>query len=430
MANEQAIRNTRGILLATIEQGKTDSDSTSLVLHGYGADEYGQLRDQTLVHLLENFYGSSGPSNPIQGQLWFRANDQLYVWVGSPGSWSSIVPPADALGFNIIAGAGLTGGGFPTLSPAEVILNVGAGTGIRVGSPAGYITVKESEIDHDNLSNYIANKHINHASVTLTAGSGLIGGGDITASQDFEVGEGDGIQVNADNVQVDNTVVLISGSPANQTVGGIKLWTNQLRGDGDEADPSIAVAFTFTNDTDTGVLRTGVNTLAFATSGLAQFEIRSTGVLRARAGSPLYENKISHDDDIPNKAYVDALAGPGVSPTENTIVGTSTITGMTADKKYLVNIYSVIPNKGNLTFTLDAIVIRTGVSLGSGTILATTNSVSINWPDGNAPTSCSFIVDLTASGSPSATSINCQVNDTSTGGGDVYSSYMTAVQLN
>ena len=433
MANEQAIRNRRGTLLTTIKAGRINTTATSLVLQGYGVTEYGQLRDQNLVHFLENFYNTVGPDNPIEGQLWFNPNDQLYVW--SVGAWEPVVPPADELGFEVIAGDGLTGGGFPTTSPAEVVLNVGAGSGIRVGSPTGFITVKEAEIDHDTLSGYVANEHIDHTSIILTAGTGMILGspsgdvtGELTQSQEFIIRESSGIRVDPNSVRTNYTVFYAGGSPDTQTIGGDKLWFNQLKGEGTESDPSVAVAFTFTSDTDTGMLRAGSNRLAFATGGVTQFEVRNTGVLRAiGSGSPLYENKISADDDIPNKAYVDSLAGTGVSPTETTFVGTSTITGLDTTKKYLVHVYGVVPSKGNTNFTLDAIRLRTGTTLGAGSLLDQTSTVAINWMDGNAPTQASFFADMDGTG---ATSINCQINDSSTGGGDIYSIYMTAVQLN
>ena len=440
MANEQYIRNTRGDLVTTIPAGKNDTGTTSLVLHGYGVSEYGQLRDQNLVYLLETFYSTTPPTNPVDGQLWYDPLNQLYILTltGSPASgiWDEVVPPSDTLGFNVIAGAGLTGGGFPTTSPSEVVLNVGAGTGIRVGSPVGFITVKESEINHNTLSGYVANEHLDHSLITISAGAGLFMGSpndyptpivgedvrDLTASFQINVGPGDGIQVNADSVQVDSTVVLLGGSPE-QTIGGNKQFYDQLRGfDGS------GVAYTFTNDIDTGVQRVAPNTLGFVTGGITRFTLESDGVLAARAGSPQYEIRVIDDDDIPNKASVDSLGGTGVSPTENTFVGTSSISGLTADKKYLVNVYGLIPSKGNTNFTLDGIALRTGTSLGLGTLIADTGAFTINWCDGQAPTSCSFIFDSLVYSS--ATSINCQINDNSTGGGDVYSSYMTAVQLN
>lgn len=45
----------------------------------------------------------------------------------------------------------------------------------------------DGEIVHNNLSGFDANEHINHTGVILTAGSGLSGGGDISASRTFAI---------------------------------------------------------------------------------------------------------------------------------------------------------------------------------------------------------------------------------------------------
>jgi hypothetical protein len=42
-------------------------------------------------------------------------------------------------------------------------------------------------VDHDAAQNFVANEHIDHTAVTLTAGEGLSGGGDISASRTFDV---------------------------------------------------------------------------------------------------------------------------------------------------------------------------------------------------------------------------------------------------
>lgn len=61
-------------------------------------------------------------------------------------------------------------------------------------------TVVTAAIDHNGLLNYVADEHVAHAGVTLTAGAGLTGGGTIAASRTFAVGAGTGITVNADDV--------------------------------------------------------------------------------------------------------------------------------------------------------------------------------------------------------------------------------------
>lgn len=44
-------------------------------------------------------------------------------------------------------------------------------------------TALPAGIDHNSLLNYVANKHIDHSSVSVSAGAGLSGGGDLTASR-------------------------------------------------------------------------------------------------------------------------------------------------------------------------------------------------------------------------------------------------------
>jgi len=97
------------------------------------------------------------------------------------------------------AGAGLTGGG----SSGAVTLNVGAGTGISVAADS--ISTDDSAIVHDNLSGFVANEHIDHSGVSITAGAGLTGGGTIAASRTINVGAGSYINVAADTVSVDAT---------------------------------------------------------------------------------------------------------------------------------------------------------------------------------------------------------------------------------
>jgi hypothetical protein len=91
------------------------------------------------------------------------------------------------------------------------------GTGAEfVVSATNTITVNsvDSEINHDALLNFVANEHIDHTSVVLSAGNGLTGGGDISSSRQFNVGAGDGITVNTDDiaVKVDDSTLEINGS--------------------------------------------------------------------------------------------------------------------------------------------------------------------------------------------------------------------------
>ena len=67
------IYNTSGVTVATVEDGSIDN-STSLTFVGKNYSGYGQIQNENLLHLLENFSKSSSPTSPVQGQLWFDNN--------------------------------------------------------------------------------------------------------------------------------------------------------------------------------------------------------------------------------------------------------------------------------------------------------------------------------------------------------------------
>ena len=55
---------------------------------------------------------------------------------------------------------------------------------------------------HDGFSDFVANEHIDHSGVTITAGNGLTGGGTIASTRTLTVGAGTGITVNTNDVAV------------------------------------------------------------------------------------------------------------------------------------------------------------------------------------------------------------------------------------
>jgi len=425
VANEYTIRNTRGTLLTTITPGTKDDSTTSLVLQGRGMLEYGLERDQNLVFLLENFSNTTAPSNPIDGQFWWKTGQELFVWdtqAGSPGLWEPIIPPPQILGFTVEAGAGLIGGGFPTLSPLKSTLNVGAGSGIAV--TADLVSTDDSTIDHDGMTGgsptAFANEHIDHSLVIVTAGAGfgVPSGGDITVTRNFFVGAGDGIKVNADDVAVDSTVVRIAGSPE-QTIAGIKTWTIGMDGVG---SVTTAPTYSFSSAPTTGIYHSASNELTIVTGGKDRITIDSSGAMNV-PGSPMYETLVTEDDDIPNKKYVDDAMASGVAPTSNTFTGIDSIAGLDGNQTYLVTAYGVLPNKGTLNHNLNGIVVRSGVTLGAGSILTIAGGGgTIDWFDGGGPTHSSLIVSMAGS-----KGINCAVNND--GFGLWGSTLLQAIQL-
>jgi len=198
---------------------------------------------------------ASDPSALGTGQIIYNTStNSLKYWNGSV--WINLDGSGDISA--VIAGAGLTGGG----SVGEVTLNVGAGTGIAVGAD----TVSLSHLGLENLTDpnadriffwddsagasewlsvstatginisgtalqlgSIPNSSLTNSSVTVTAGSGLTGGGAVAlgAAITLNIGVGEGITVNADDIalrngtNLSNNAVLKWDNTNNQLTNGI-----------------------------------------------------------------------------------------------------------------------------------------------------------------------------------------------------------------
>jgi len=116
------------------------------------------------------------------------------------------------------------------ISGSSQVLN---GTTIHSGSFFNGISVVSgsSQIDHDLTTNFVSNEHIDHSSVSITAGAGLTGGGDITTTRTLDIGAGDGITVNANDVAVNSTVARTNSANTfngNQTITGSLFITQDL----------------------------------------------------------------------------------------------------------------------------------------------------------------------------------------------------------
>ncbi len=79
------------------------------------------------------------------------------------------------------------------------------------GDGSALTNIAAGSINHDSLAGYVANEHIDHTSVEVTAGAGLTGGGNIAATRTINVVGGDGITANADDIAVDATVLRTTG---------------------------------------------------------------------------------------------------------------------------------------------------------------------------------------------------------------------------
>jgi hypothetical protein len=78
------VNKTDGTIVATVADGQLDQLSTDLTLIGKNYSGFGESLNENFIKLLENFAGTSRPTRPIRGQVWFDVSElKLKVYNGS-----------------------------------------------------------------------------------------------------------------------------------------------------------------------------------------------------------------------------------------------------------------------------------------------------------------------------------------------------------
>ena len=78
------INKTDGNLLAEIPDGTFDTANSSLTLIGKNVTSFGEILNENLIKLLENFSSSTAPEHPITGQVWYdTTTGRLNVYDGT-----------------------------------------------------------------------------------------------------------------------------------------------------------------------------------------------------------------------------------------------------------------------------------------------------------------------------------------------------------
>lgn len=123
------INRTDGTLIVTVADNGINSSATTIRLIGRNLTNYGEILNENLVQMLENFASTTSPANPMRGQLWYKTStDELCVWNGS--SWQTLSTSGGGGGdFVSKTGDSMTGQLFIDVSglpyPAGVVSNRG-----------------------------------------------------------------------------------------------------------------------------------------------------------------------------------------------------------------------------------------------------------------------------------------------------------------
>lgn len=152
-----------------------------------------------------------------QGQLTFATNVNISINAAQVQDFTEAAQDA--------VGASLTDS-----SSIDFTYNDAANTITAAVLPAG--------VDHDALANFVANEHINHASVAVNAGTGLTGGGDLTATRTISMpnigtagtyGSASQIPVITTDAQGRVTSITTQLNPGDvwDNTGGLLTWENE-----------------------------------------------------------------------------------------------------------------------------------------------------------------------------------------------------------
>ena len=126
-------------------------------------------------------------------------------------------------------------------------------------------------LSHDSFADFVENEHINHTSITLTAGTGLTGGGDISANRTFAV---DGVLEDLDTLgasTADGEFLVATGAGTLAWESGVTARTSI--GLGSVEDTALSTWAGSTNIITLGTIATGTwngTTIAIANGGTGQ----------------------------------------------------------------------------------------------------------------------------------------------------------------
>ena len=87
------VRNSKGEIFVTVEDGKKDDTTTSVVFIGKRYVDFGLIQNQNALQMLEHFSASIPPLQPVIGQLWYDSTpgvEILKVFTSETIGWRAL----------------------------------------------------------------------------------------------------------------------------------------------------------------------------------------------------------------------------------------------------------------------------------------------------------------------------------------------------
>ena len=413
------INKTDGSVLTSVADGAVDISSTNIALIGRLYRNYGELINENLVKLLENFANSSSPSTPIVGQIWYDTSDKKLKVYRSTG----FVPLAVSTNSNTEPSNPTTGDLW--YDTVDEQLKTWNGSSWLVIAPAYTATQGQTGAFAENIADTLTNNHIavlvyqsgnviatfsNDAEYTpssaITGFTSIKKGITLSNNADIKL---HGNATNAElldsldstqflrsdtsdtatgTLTIENTQPLVLGTANEMEInvtsantdfvkvnsGAIRFYLDntdlvmQLNDDQQivaQAGTSTAPSITFNGDTNTGIYSPTTDSVSITAAGTGRLTVNTTG---ASVNGTLVATNLEGDITSTN-GTIGVLTTTTITPTF--VSGTPTFTGnVIFGTDIAVNGGTTLGNASGDTVTINAgtLDIPNGLTVTSGNI--------------------------------------------------------------
>ena len=261
-----------------------------------------------------------------------------------------------------------------------------------------------SQINHNTTTNYVANQHIDHTTVSISAGDGLSGGGDITTTRNLSIATGgvtnamlagsiENGKLSNSSLTIGSTTISLGGSSA--TLSGLTSVTSTAFTGSLQGSISGNAATVTTNANLTGVVTSTGNTTTIANGNItnamwagsigndklsnSSFFVGTTSISLGRASATQTLTGVSIDGNAGNVTGIVAVVngGTGASTAASAItnLGATTVGGnlFTLTNPSAITFPRI--NANNTISALSAADFRTAIGAGTSSTTGTVTSV-------------------------------------------------------